>query len=509
MTRLLVCAHGHQWEFGDEPGQPPSACPVCGGPGTMATHYPTEADSLTGTKPMPASAIAPSPAATRVLNPTFEPSPSVRPVSIAGYTLLNELGRGGMGVVYKARQAMLNRYVALKMILNGEKAGPQERIRFLAEAEAVAHLQHPNIVQIYEVGEHDDCPFLSLEFVDGGNLANRVTREPLSFHQAAALVETLARAVQAAHERGIIHRDLKPANVLLTADGTPKITDFGLARRLDAGVDHNRPGTVVGTPSYMAPEQAGGRSDVGPLVDVYALGAILYTLLTGRPPFRAETSKETLRQVLLQEPTPPSQIQPQIPADLETICLKCLEKEPERRFPSAAAVGEELGRFLRAEPIHTRPLSLLVRGWRWCHRKPRMAAGLAGVLLLLSGIALLAVCLAIASWTVAERQRQQLSGLALAHGTMLCESGNVGPGLLWLARALDLSRDDASREEIRARLTQWAGQAAPVSREPRRLLLWVQTLHGLELDEHGQARKLSAEEIQQRRAALDQLGGTP
>jgi serine/threonine-protein kinase len=285
----------------------------------------------------------------------------VAPVRIPDYEILGELGRGGMGVVYKARQISLNRLVAVKMILAGEHASGHDRARFRTEAEAVAHLQHPHIVQIHAVGEASGHSFLALEFVEGGNLASRLQGKPWPVREAAQLVLTLAHAMQAAHERGIIHRDLKPANVLLSADGTPKITDFGLAKRLgEAG--QTQTGTILGTPSYMAPEQAAGKNrEVGPEVDVYALGAILYELLTGRPPFLGATPLDTLTQVLEREPAPPRLLNPNVSRDLETICLKCLEKDRHRRYPSVANFAADLDRFLRGESISIRSINILDR----------------------------------------------------------------------------------------------------------------------------------------------------
>jgi WD40 repeat protein/serine/threonine protein kinase len=293
------------------------------------------------------------------------PAPSR--VEVPGYEVLGELGKGGMGIIYRARQVRLNRLVALKMILRAEHAGAEDRRRFQAEAEAVARLQHPNIVQVYEVGEHQGLPYFSLELCGGGSLEERLAAGPWEPEPAARLVEALARAVQAAHAAGIVHRDLKPANVLLAADGTPKITDFGLAKRLgEAG--KTQTGRIMGTPGYMAPEQAEGRKDVGPAADVHALGALLYHLLTGRPPFVGATWRETLLRVAADDPLPVQQLRPGAPADLATICHKCLEKEPPRRYTSAAALADDLRRFLDGDPISALPLG--EREWleRWARR---------------------------------------------------------------------------------------------------------------------------------------------
>jgi hypothetical protein len=274
-----------------------------------------------------------------------------------------------MGVVYEARQVCLDRVVALKLIAAGAHAGPEDRARFRLEAEAVARLQHSNIVQVYEVGERGGYPYLALEFVGGGSLGQKLNGTPLPPQQAAQLMVQVARAVSYAHEQGIVHRDLKPANILLTADGIPKIGDFGLAKRLDADTGHTRSGAVMGTPSYMAPEQAEGKSkEVGPATDVYALGAILYELLTGRPPFRAATFLETLEQVRSQSPVPPRLLQPKTPRDLEAICLKCLEKESSRRFLTAQALADDLDRFLVGEPTHTRSINLFEKVTRLINR---------------------------------------------------------------------------------------------------------------------------------------------
>jgi tetratricopeptide (TPR) repeat protein len=307
---------------------------------------------------------------------------------VPGYEVLGELGRGGMGVVYKARHLRLDRVVALKMILAGAYAGAQECDRFRAEAQSAARLQHPHIVQIHEVGEHDGRPYLTLEFVDGGSLAQRLTGTPFSAAQAAPLVHCLARAVQHAHERGVVHRDLKPANILLTAEGVPKITDFGLALRLDGDAANTRTGTILGTPCYMAPEQAAGRAGAaGRPADVYGLGAILYELLTGRPPFLAATALETLERVREQEPVPPRHLQPGVPRDLETVCLKCLQKDPARRYASATDLAQDLERFLSGQPIRARPTPAWERVLKWARRRPAVAGllavcGLAAILLM-------------------------------------------------------------------------------------------------------------------------------
>jgi WD40 repeat protein len=306
-------------------------------------------------------------------------TPERRP-TVPGYEVLGELGRGGMGVVYRARQRSLGRLVALKMILAGEHAASEDRRRFVREAQAAARLQHPNIVQVHEVGEADGHAFIALEFCASGSLADRQKGAPLPAREAAGLVETLARAVQAAHEAGIVHRDLKPANILLATDGTLKITDFGLCKQLDRPTGQTASGAVVGTPSYMAPEQAGGKGrDVGPRADVYALGAILYELLTGRPPFRAESSAETLLLVLTEEPVPPSRLQPRLARDLETICLKCLHKDAQRRYATAAALAEDLRRFRNGQPVQARPVGSAERLGRWGRRNPTVAGLLVAV----------------------------------------------------------------------------------------------------------------------------------
>jgi WD40 repeat protein/tRNA A-37 threonylcarbamoyl transferase component Bud32 len=300
--------------------------------------------------------------------------------TVPGYEILSELGRGGMGVVYKARQVGLKRLVALKMIRNHDLAGPTDLARFKNEAEALAVLQHPNIVQIHEVGAIDGAPYLSLEYVDGGALDRKVKEQPLTLPAAVELVETLARAVHAAHLRGIIHRDLKPGNVLLTRTGQPKITDFGVAKKLEDPNLRTQTGAVLGTPNYMAPEQARGRTrETGPAADVYSLGAILYDLITGQPPFMAASPLETLQEVFDQEPVPPRVLNRAVSRDLETICLKCLQKERDRRYASAELLADDLKHLREGQPILARPVSRRERVYRWCRRNPLVAGLLASV----------------------------------------------------------------------------------------------------------------------------------
>jgi predicted Ser/Thr protein kinase len=302
-------------------------------------------------------------------------------LSIPGYEVLGLLGRGAMGVVYLARQTSLNRVVALKVLRGGIEVDPEARERFFTEAEVIARLQHPHVVQIYEVGEHDGVPFLALEYCPGGSLAEKVRGTTLAAAEAAAIVEKLALGMEAAHQRQVIHRDIKPANVLLTAEGEPKVSDFGLARKLDE-VSKTQSGVPVGTPCYMPPEQAEGNSAaIGPATDVYALAATLYELLTGRPPFKGATVLETLGQVMTVDPVPPRRLQPGVPRDLETICLKGLQKDRSRRYQTAREFAEELRRFLEHRPILARRTSLLRRAAKWARRQPAQAALAAMVLL--------------------------------------------------------------------------------------------------------------------------------
>jgi serine/threonine protein kinase/Tfp pilus assembly protein PilF len=316
-----------------------------------------------------------------ILKPEAPPTEESLPLpTIAGYEIIDVLGRGGYGVVYKAIQVKVKRLVALKMILAGPHAGASELARFRTEAEAVGNLQHPNVVQIFEVGAQDGHSFFSLEYIDGGNLEEKLQSTPMTPRSVAQLVETLARAMHYAHSHGIIHRDLKPANVLLTTDGTPKITDFGLAKKLDNEQGFTRTGAAVGTPAYMAPEQAMGQTKtLGPAVDIYALGAILYQMLAGRVPFPGDSPVDVMIRVATEEPVPPSRLHSKLPRDLETICLKCLEKEPHRRYRTAQALADDLARFLSHEPILARPVNAWERSLKWMKRRKLVTALLAGI----------------------------------------------------------------------------------------------------------------------------------
>ena len=341
------------------------------------------------------AAAAEAPTITGMLDP--EPAQAGMTVRYFGdYELLEEIARGGMGVVFKARQVNLNRVVALKMILAGQLANETDVKRFYVEAEAAAKLDHPGIVPIFEIGQHDGQHYFSMAFIEGESLAKKVANGPLPPREAAAFVKKVAEAVEYAHEKGIIHRDLKPANVLLDRQGQPKVTDFGLAKQIQGDSELTGTGQILGTPSYMPPEQASGKLDeVGPPSDVYALGAILYCLLTGRPPFQAASPLDTLKQVLEQEPVAPRQLNPQVPLDLETIALKCLEKEPARRYAKAIDLVDELGRFLRGEPILARPIGRLARGWRWCQRNRIVATLLGAVTALVATVAVVSTIAAL------------------------------------------------------------------------------------------------------------------
>jgi serine/threonine-protein kinase len=342
--------------------------------------------------------------------------------NIPGYEVLEVLGRGGNGIIYRVRHTNLDRVVALKMLLSGEFASPIELARFTREAEAIAALQHPNIVQIYDVGEVEGRPYFTMEFVCGGSLAKKLASTPQPAKYCAALTETIARAIHAGHLAGIVHRDVKPGNILLAADGTPKVTDFGLARPLEQGPEVTLGPAKIGTPSYMAPEQVVSKpGTVGPPADVYSLGATLYELLTGRPPFRAESAAETERQVLTQEPAAPSKLNAKVPRDLETICLKCLQKEPARRYESAEALADDLKRFSEGRPIQARPVGWTERSWRWCRRNP-MAAGF-----LLTTIALVGLASGGATWLLQQRARHNAE-LRTDVGTAVTQAASLREG---------------------------------------------------------------------------------
>jgi hypothetical protein len=404
---------------------------------------------------------------------------------VPGYRILGELGRGGMSVVYLARQTQPQRLVALKMILAGGHAAADRRARFLAEADAIARLRHPQIVHIYEVGQHAGQPFLALEYVRGGSLAQRLADGPLPPRQAADLTQQLARAVAHAHRQGVIHRDLKPGNVLLTEEGQPKVSDFGLARQ--EGSHLTATGEVLGTPAYMAPEQAvGHNAAVGPAADVYALGAILYECLTGRAPFQGMTVLATLEQVCTQEPAAPSQLQAGLPHDLSTVCLKCLHKDPRRRYASAEALADDLQRWLSGLPIQARPVSKLERLHRWCRRNPTLATITALAALALVAVATVSLFFALYANQTAERlqglvhdveterdsaQKQgrlaqrRLAQSYLDRALELCEGEqNAASGLLWLVRALEALPADAPDLEwlIRMNLSAWGNTVHPL-----------------------------------------------
>ncbi|MDB5349323.1 MAG: repeat-containing protein [Planctomycetota bacterium] len=395
--------------------------------------------------------------------------------AVPGYEILEELGRGGMGVVYKARQVRLDRPCALKMILGGAHARPDATVRFLAEAQAIARLQHPHIVQIHHIGEAEGLPFFELEYIDGGSLDRGLDGTPWAARRAAGLVERLAGAVAEAHRLGIIHRDLKPGNILMTADGTPKITDFGLAKSLGTDSGLTATDSIMGSPSYMAPEQAAGRiKQLGPPADIYALGVTLYELLTGRPPFRGATILETLEQVQSVEPVPPSRLVPGLPRDIETIALKCLQKDSGKRYESASALAEDLRRFLDGEPIVARPVPVWERAWRWCRRHPAPAALTAAVIL----VAALGLTGVLWQWGEAVRARDLATKRAVAEaearretevtlvdmyttsGIAAGDQGDHARAALWFANAARRAKADPDRRlanSVRAR--SWGRQA--------------------------------------------------
>jgi eukaryotic-like serine/threonine-protein kinase len=384
---------------------------------------------------------------------------SQRLPKVPGYEITGELGRGGMGVVYQARNVRLNRPCALKMILAGAHAGSDDVARFVTEAEAIARLQHPAIVQIRHIADADGLPFLELEYVTGGSLDRQLDGTPWPTARAAHLAEQVALGIAEAHRQGIVHRDLKPSNVLLTADGMAKVGDFGLAKMLDGQSALTRSESVMGSPSYMAPEQAQGHAkEAGPTVDVYAAGAILYELLTGRPPFRGTTALETLEQVKATDPVPPSRLVPGVPRDVETICLKCLQKEPGKRYETARALGDDLRRFLEGRPILARPISGLERAWRWCRRN-RFVAGMTGIAA--AAIFILAVGATLAAF-IFRTQRDQVRQADRQTQEALLES------LTAQARATRFSRQVGQRFESLETLVHAARIARELKLPPER-----------------------------------------
>jgi len=365
MEPTRTCRQGHSWNAEAGGG---AVCPICGGESQSGELSPE-------TELGPFNDLPPAP---RLIS-KVQPLPTV-----VGYEVIAEIGRGGMGVVYQATQLSLHRTVALKVLATSLRADSEALIRFRAEAETIARMQHPNIVHIYDVMEYDGLLCFAMEYVEGGNLNDHLAQQAMPPARAAEIVRTLARAVQAAHERGIIHRDLKPANILVAADGTLKITDFGLAKRLDQSGSQTRSGYLLGTPHYMAPEQAeGSAKHVGPAIDVYALGAILYEMLTGKPPFRGDSAAHILKQVLFDEAVPPSRLRGEIPSKLEAVCLKCLSKDPTKRYPTARALADELDSFL-GEGRDTRPPSVPSRptqrrSFAWIVIGLALLIGIAGV----------------------------------------------------------------------------------------------------------------------------------
>jgi WD40 repeat protein/serine/threonine protein kinase len=398
--------------------------------------------------------------------------------TVPGYQVEGVLGRGGIGVVYQAFHLGLKRRVALKLLRAGDAADPDQLARFRREAEAVAQLHHPHIVQIYEVGEHRGRPYCALEYVEGGSLDKRLAGTPQPARLAAQIVATLARAMHAAHQRNIVHRDLKPANVLLSggaetplSECTPKVSDFGLAKRLDVPLGQTQTGVVMGTPSYMPPEQARGQGKaVGPAADVYALGAILYEVLTGRPPFQGADMLDTLQQVVAQDPVPPRALQPKVPRDLETICLTCLQKEPGKRYASAAALAEDLERFGRGEPICARPVSTGERVWRWAKRRPAEAALLAVSVLALVGYLIV---------TVAHNQELQtaLTAESTAKGVAQQERQKADDALKQVERQRDDINKALQQVEEQRNTIDAARRLAERQRDAARLNLYVSNLN--------------------------------
>jgi len=400
------------------------------------------------------------------------------PARFGDYELLEQVARGGMGVVYKARQISLRRIVALKMILSGQLASEREVQRFRAEAQAAAQLDHSGIVPVYEVGEQGGQHYFTMGYVEGQSLAERLAAGPLEPRRAAELVKAVAEAVDYAHQRGVIHRDLKPGNILLDREGRPRVTDFGLAKQSSGDAHFTATGQVLGTPSFMPPEQAAGQYDrIGPASDVYSLGAVLYNLLTGRPPFQAASPIDTLVQVRSKDPVPPRQLNPDVPRDLETIALKCLDKQPSRRYATAQELADELGRYLGGAPILARPVGRIERVCRWCGRNRLLAAAAGMAALTLAAASVVSIAFAVyKSWAADElrgeqeqtqvalqearnqrdRATQTLTDLQTTSGLTSDERGEPSEATLWFANAARLATNDPDREhDNRARVRTW------------------------------------------------------
>ncbi|MGL4553533.1 MAG: protein kinase domain-containing protein, partial [Gemmataceae bacterium] len=510
MAVLYRCLQGHAWEAQREATLDGGCdCPYCG-----TASVPVDASDLDESAPWPA--LPPASSGPTVVRPALQSPPRTHaeaPVSpsaligdrlpqtieipstsssvpaavahnpewpvVPGYELLAELGRGGMGVVYKARQVALNRVVALKMILSGTQANARERARFHHEAQAVARLQHPNIVQIFDIGEQGGHAYFSLEFVDGGSLADQLKPEPCPVNDAAGLIEVLARGVHFAHQAGIVHRDLKPANILLgrrkndSSKGdsqthevvtpgwgmlVPKIADFGLAKTLDDDGVNTRSGMVVGTPGYMAPEQAAGKQDTGAGADVWALGVILYQLVTGRMPFEGETPMDVMIKITQTDPVPPTRRVPRLPRDLETIVLKCLEKSPAVRYPAAADLADDLRRFLNHEPIKARPVRSFEHAARWLRRRPATAG-----LLAFAAAALVTLGVGYGSSVRADQARRSRAGqeveATLAKARQAADRGEWEDVRGLLARPRAAMAQDELLATFRDRLLPLAAEA--------------------------------------------------
>jgi WD40 repeat protein/tRNA A-37 threonylcarbamoyl transferase component Bud32 len=431
-----------------------------------------------------------------IASPLASPVISRRPVLdkihyFGDYELIEEIARGGMGIVYKANQTSLNRIVAVKMILAGHLASETDAKRFQMEAESAASLKHSNIVAVHEVGRHDGQNYFSMDYIDGKNLSEITRDNPLPAKTAARYVHQIAQAIEFAHQQGTLHRDLKPSNVLIDSNDNVQITDFGLALRVDGDSQLTRTGQILGTPSYMPPEQAQNkRSLIGPGSDIYSLGAILYELLTGGPPFRAESAVETLRQVIETEPPSPRLLNPSVPCDLETICLKCLQKEPHKRYVTAQHLAEDLQRYLNSEPIVARPIGRVARAWRWCKRKPAVASLTATAAMLLVAVAIVSTVAYFREAVLrnaeaearelaerqreeanrqrdaaqvarnaeaeardlaednAEQSRQRLVRLNVANGVRLMDEGDLLGSLPWFVEALKLDQADPQRQQM-------------------------------------------------------------